>query len=151
MHAKITVHASPERLFAWLSEPGNARHWFAHLRHAVEGLPDPGLKPDEDAMTIRWSTAPAGEMVVSGRGAVADLSLTFTEGDHEPEPPAEEMSPDDAPTNAGNALRSIKSHVEAAEGGDPDLHTPGIVSREDAEEAEREIEADPENSGTPLR
>ncbi|WP_458093637.1 hypothetical protein [Roseomonas sp. WA12] len=151
MHAKITVHTAPDRLLAWLSEPGNARFWFAHLRHEADSLPDAGVSADPSARTVRWTTAPAGEMVVTGSGQVAELSLTFAEGDHVPEPPAEEMSPDDAPTNAGNALRSIKSHLEAAEGGDPDLHTRGIVSREDAEEAQREIEEDPEHSGTPLR
>ncbi|HEY8612929.1 MAG TPA: hypothetical protein VIL69_16790 [Roseomonas sp.] len=149
MHAKITVHVSPDRLFAWLSEPGNARHWFAHLRHEADVLPDPGISTDGGSMTIHWTTAPAGEMIVTGRNDVADLSLTFAEGDHTPEPPAEEMSPDDAPTNAGNALRSIKSHVEAADGGDPDMHTPGVVSKEDVEEADREIADDPEHSGTP--
>ncbi|SHJ16340.1 hypothetical protein SAMN02745194_01901 [Roseomonas rosea] len=151
MHAKITVHASPDRLFAWLSEKGNARHWYAHLRHDADVLPDPGMSVEAGANTIRWTMAPAGEMTVTGRGDVSDLSLTFAEEEHTPEPPAEEMSPDDGPTNAGNALRSIKSHVEAAEGGDPDMHTPGVVSREDVEEAEREIEADPEHSGTPRR
>ncbi|MBP0447053.1 SRPBCC family protein [Roseomonas sp. SSH11] len=151
MHAKITVNASPDRLFAWLSDPANARHWFAHLRHEADVLPDPGLSAEQGSRTIRWSTAPAGEMVITGHGEVADLSLAFHEEEHEPEPPAEEMSPDDGPTNAGNALRSIKSHVEDAEGGDPDMHTPGVVSKEDVEEARREIAADPEHSGTPPR
>jgi len=149
MHARITVHASPDRLFAWLAEPGNARHWFAQLRHAAEGMPDPGLKADPGAKSVRWSAAPAGEMAVTGTGEVSDLSLTFTEGDHAPEAPAEEESPDDPSTNAGNALRSVKSHVEAAEGGDPDLHTPGVVSKEDVAEADREIAADPGAGGTP--
>jgi hypothetical protein len=151
MHAKITIHVGPERLFAWLAEPQNARFWFAHLRHEADVLPDPGLSADAGSRTVRWTTAPAGEMVVTGRGEVADLSLTFTEGGHVDEPPAEEMSPNDDPTNAGNALRSIKSHVEAADGGDPDMHTPGVVSREDVDEADREIAADPEHSGTPRR
>jgi len=149
MHAKITVHASPARLFAWLAEPGNARHWFAHLRHAAEELPDPGMTANSGAKLVRWSAAPAGEMAVTGHEEVSELSLTFKADGHAPEAPAEEESPDDDGTNAGNALRSIKSHVEAAEGGDPDLHTPGVVSREDVAEAEREIAADPGAGGTP--
>ena len=151
MHAQITVHASPERLFAWLSEPGNARFWFAHLQHDADRVPDPGLSADAAARTLRWTAAPAGSMAVSGAGRAAALSLTFDEAAHAPEPAAEEESPDDGPTNAGNALRSIKSHVEAAEGGDPDLHLPGVVSKEAVAEAEREIAADPGHSGTPRR
>jgi len=155
MHARITVHASPDRLLAWLSEPGNARHWFAQLRHEAEVLPDPGLSAEGAAegsaggaaRTLRWTAAPAGRMEVSGEGEVAELTLTFESGAHAPEAPAEEESPDDDATNAGNALRSIKSHVEAAEGGDPDLHLPGIVSREAVEEAARETAADPKSGG----
>ncbi|MFC0384957.1 hypothetical protein [Muricoccus vinaceus] len=155
MHAKITIHASPERLFAWLSEPRNARFWFAHLRHDADQVPDPGISADSKARTVRWTSAPAGEMAVTDPATrdagVADLSLTFAEGGHVDEPPVEEESPNDDATNAGNALRSIKSHVEAAEGGDPDMHTPGIVSREASAEADREIAEDPEHSGTPRR
>ena len=155
MHAKITVHASPARLFAWLSDPANARFWFAHLRHDADRVPDPGLSADEGARVVRWTAAPAGEMAVTDPAThdagVADLSLTFAEGGHIDEPPVEEMSPNDDPTNAGNALRSIKSHVENAEGGDPDMHTPGIVSRQAVEEADRERAADREHSGTPHR
>lgn len=140
MHAKIGVNASPQRLLAWLAEPGNVRHWFAHLRHEADSMPEAGLTADPDAATVRWTAAPAGEMRVTGHGHASELSLTFTEEARPPEPPVEEDSPDDPPTNAGNALRSIKSHVEAAEGGDPDMHTPGIVSREQVEEAAREAE-----------
>lgn len=151
MHAKITIHASPDRVFGWLSDKAHARHWFAHLRHDADGMPDPEMSVEAPARAIRWTTAPAGAITVTGRGEVSDLALTFAEEEHSPEPPVEEQSPDDGPTNAGNALRSIKSHVENAEGGDPDMHTPGVVSREAVAEAEREIEADPEHSGTPRR
>ncbi|MBP0491950.1 SRPBCC family protein [Pararoseomonas indoligenes] len=151
MHAKITVHVSPDRLFAWLSDPKNVRHWFAHLRHEADVLPDAGMTADKGSRTIRWTTDPAGRIEVSGEGQVADISLTFEEGGRPHEAPAEEESPDDAPTNAGNALRSIKSHTEAVDGGDPDMHTPGVVSKEAVEEADREIAADPEHSGTPRR
>jgi len=151
MHTKITIHAAPERLFAWLAEPKNARHWFAQLRHEADGMPDPRMSADLARHRIHWSTEPAGEMVVTGRGEVSDLILTFRDGDHAPQPPREDESPDDGPTNAASALRSIKSHVEAADGGDPDMHTPGVVSREDVEEAEREIAEDPDSGGTPWR
>ncbi|WP_426958343.1 hypothetical protein [Muricoccus radiodurans] len=140
MHAKIGINASPQRLFDWLAQGANARHWFAHLRHEADALPEVGVTADAGAMTVRWSAAPAGEMHVTGQGHASELSLTFTEDGHPPEAPAEEQSPDDPPTNAGNALRSIKSHVENAEGGDPDMHTPGIVSKEQVEEAAREME-----------
>jgi uncharacterized protein YndB with AHSA1/START domain len=143
MHAQIVVHTSPDRLFAWLADPAHARHWFAQLRHEADVMPDPGMTVNYELRTVSWTTTPAGEMQVSGEGETADLSLTFAERDDPPEIPTEDQSPDDAPTNAGNALRSIKSHVEAAEGGDPDMHTPGVVSMEEVEEANREIEADP--------
>ncbi|WP_424137750.1 hypothetical protein [Roseomonas chloroacetimidivorans] len=151
MHTRITVHASPDRLFAWLSEPGNARHWFAHLRHEADGLPDPGLSADPGARIIRWTASPAGEMAVIGKGDVADLSLTFAGSAEERDEPHGDESPNDPTTNAASALRSIKSHVEAADGGDPDLHTLGVVSKEDVEEARREQEADPNSGGTPIR
>ena len=134
MQTHIGINAAPEAVMDWLSRPENARHWYAHLRHAAEGMPQVGLAADRGAMTVRWTAAPAGEMRVAGRGHVSDLFLTFADSGHVEEAPAEETSPDDPATNAGNALRSIKSHVERAEGGDPDMHTPGIVSREAVEE-----------------
>ena len=142
MQTHIGINAAPEAVMDWLSEPGNARHWFAHLRHAAEHMPDVGLSADHGAMTVRWTAAPAGEMRVAGRGHASDLYLAFSDTGHVEEAPAEEMSPDDPATNAGNALRSIKSHVENAEGGDPDMHTPGIVSREDVAEMNRDKDPD---------
>ncbi|WP_376088072.1 hypothetical protein ACE7GA_15445 [Roseomonas sp. CCTCC AB2023176] len=138
MHAKIGINAAPQAVMNWLSRPENTRHWFAHLRHAAEEMPDVGLSADAGAMLVRWTAAPAGEMHVTGRGHASDLTLTFSDTGHVVEPPVEEMSPDDPQTNAGNALRSVKSHVENAEGGDPDMHTRGVVSKEEVEEMNRD-------------
>lgn len=137
MHTRIGINAPPEAVMEWLARPANARHWHAQLRHAAEDLPEIGLAADRAAGTIRWTAAPAGEMRVTPLGDASEVVLAFADTGHVEEPPVEETSPDDPATNGGNALRSIKSHVEGAGGGDPDLPMPGVVRQDEAEEAAR--------------
>ncbi len=138
MRTRIGINAAPGAVMDWLSDPANARHWLAHIRHDADVMPDVDLTADADAMTVRWTNAPAGEMRVSGEGAAAEVTITFADTGHIEEPPAEEESPDDPSTNGANALRSIKSHVEGVGGGDATLHVEGIASREQVEEAARD-------------
>jgi len=122
MTAQIGVSAPPDRVFAWLSDPGNARHWLAQLRREAEGLPDPGLEADADARTLRWSASPAGEMRVSGEGESTEIHLALDRPGAATEAPPEADAEDDPDSGAEDALRSIKSHVENVGGGDPTTH-----------------------------
>ena len=138
MRTKIGINAPPGAVLDWLSDPGNARHWLAQIRHDADVLPEVELTADPSAMTVSWTNAPAGEMRVSGHGDASEVTLTFADSGHVEEAPVEEESPDDPPTNGANALRSIKSHVENVGGGDATLHVEGVASRQQVDEASRE-------------
>lgn len=121
MESRIGVNASPGRVFAFLRDPANARHWLAHLRHEADDLPDPGLEVDEAGASVRWTADPAGEMTVHPLDEAAEVRLAIRAGEAPSVDPTEDESPGAAAASGlDNALRSIKSHVEGVTGGDPE-------------------------------
>lgn len=130
MRSRIGVNAAPERVFAFLRDPANARHWLAHLRHEADGLPEPGLEADEGAMAVRWSAEPRGEMTVHPLDDAAEVRIAMRAEEAPSVDPTEDESPRAvAASGLDNALRSIKSHVEAAAGGDPEEPTADAPTR----------------------
>lgn len=130
MSTQIGVHAPAKEVLDWLARPEHARHWLAQLRREADGLPqDVGLSREDEAGVVRWSAAPAGHFRVEDKGETAELFLLLDApyrsdaGD-----PPEADAADDPDSRAEDALRSIKSHVENMDGGDPTTHDPREVS-----------------------
>ena len=129
MDSSITIAAPAQVVLAWIADPKRLPDWLPDLRRERDGvLPEDGL--EMHANGIAWEFDPPGAMHVTGSGDVATLTLTLAGDTAAPSDPTERESPQDAAMNGITAaLRSIKSHIEAAGGGDPVLSTEGVPAQ----------------------
>lgn len=126
MQQSITIARPAAEVFAYLAEIGHWPEWLPQLRREETSLTDGTLAADAAAGTIRWSFDPAGEWRVKAAGQVTELTLTLDRDTATPSDPTERETPREALAHGMEAaLQSLKSHLERAEGGDPDLHVPG--------------------------
>lgn len=126
MESSITIAQSAEVVFAFVADPRRAAHWVPQLMHAEMGAA-PELAVDRAAHTVRWRFAPAGEMRVEPAGQAATLHLRIDTDSAPPADPTEQETPASAAEHGVTAaLRSLKSHLEAAGGGDPDGGEPNV-------------------------
>ena len=122
MEQQITIARAAADVFAYVADPANLRDWVPQLRHDDADIPDGGLEADAAANTVRWSFRPAGSWRVSGEGAVATLHLHLDADTATPADPTEAETPAEAAEHGAEAaLQSLKSHIERAGGGDPDM------------------------------
>ncbi len=130
MEQQITIARPADAVFAYLADPAHLRDWLPQLRREETDLPDTGLESDRDAGTVRWSFEPAGEWRVHGTEGVTTLTLRLRRDTAPAAVPTGPETPEDAARfSAMAALQSLKSHLEGAGGGDPDLRTADAPSR----------------------
>ncbi len=130
MEQRITIARPAAEVFAYLADPAHLRDWLPQLRREETDLPDTGLESDRAAGIVRWSFEPAGEWRVHGAEGVATLTLRLRRDTAPAADPTGPETPEDAARfSAVAALQSLKSHLEGAGGGDPDLRTADVPSR----------------------
>ena len=130
MEQQITVARSAAEVFAYLADPAHVRDWLPHLRREGTDLPSTGLEADRATGVVRWSFEPAGEWRVHGVEGVTTLTLHLRRDTAPAADPTGPETPEDAARfSAAAALQSLKSHLEGAGGGDPDLRTADVPSR----------------------
>ncbi|HWL84023.1 MAG TPA: SRPBCC family protein [Roseomonas sp.] len=130
MEQQITIARPAGEVFAYLADPAHLRDWLPQLRREETDLPTSGLKSDPKAGIIRWSFNPAGEWRVRAVQGVTQLTLHLTRDTAPAADPTGPETPEDAARfSAEAALQSLKSHLEAAGGGDPDLHAADVPGR----------------------
>jgi uncharacterized protein YndB with AHSA1/START domain len=130
MEQQITIARPADEVFAYLANLDHLRDWLPHLRREETELPDTGLESDRAAGTVRWSFDPAGEWRVHETEGVTTLTLHLQRDIAPAADPTEPETPEDAARlSAQAALQSLKSHLERAGGGDPDLHVADVPSR----------------------
>lgn len=123
MDQKISIARPADEVFAYLADPSHLGDWLPQLRREESLLPEGGLQADRQGRSIRWSFDPPGEWHVAGdsHGAVLTLRLERTTAPAV-DPTTRETPQQAAANSAEAALQSLKSHLEHAGGGDPDLH-----------------------------
>lgn len=130
MELQITIARPAAEVFDFLADIENLRHWLPQLRREESSLPETGLEADAATRSLRWSFDPTGRWRVTGEGEVATLHLTLDSDTAPANDPTEEETPRDAAAHGAlAALHSLKSHLEHAGGGDPDLHMPDVPHR----------------------
>ena len=130
MEQKTTIARAAADVFAYLADPAHLRDWLPQLRREETDLPDTGLESDRAAGTVRWSFDPAGEWLVHETEGVTRLTLQLQRDTAPAADPTGPETPEDAARfSAEAALQSLKSHLEGAGGGDPDLRTADVPSR----------------------
>ncbi|MCW8086104.1 SRPBCC family protein [Sabulicella glaciei] len=130
MEQQITIARPAPEVFAYLADPAHLRDWLTHLRRDDTELPEGGLESDRSAGTVRWSFDPAGEWRVQEVDGVTRLILHLQRDTAPAADPTGPETPEDAARfSAEAALQSLKSHLERAGGGDPDLRTADVSSR----------------------
>jgi uncharacterized protein YndB with AHSA1/START domain len=130
MHLQISIARPAAEVYAFLANPANLRHWLPQLRREESSLPAQGLHADAAARRVHWSFAPAGEWRVTEAEHVSTLHLSLSADTAPATDPTEAETPAEAGRHGAEAaLHSLKSHLERAGGGDPDLHTPDTASR----------------------
>ncbi len=97
------------------------------MRREQTELPTAGLQSDQPSGIVRWTFPPAGEWQVEAEGEVTRLTLRLHRTTAPPVDPTAPESPREAAHfSAMAALHSLKSHLEDAGGGDPDLHSANV-------------------------
>ncbi len=130
MEQQITIARPATEVFAYLADPTHLCDWLTHLRREETELPGDGLESDHAAGTVRWSFDPAGEWRVQEIEGVTRLTLHLERDTALAADPTGPETPEDAARfSAEAALQSLKSHLEGAGGGDPDLRTGDVSSR----------------------
>lgn len=130
MEQHITIARPAEAVFAYLADPANLTVWLPQLRRDETALPKGGLQADAAAHRLHWSFEPAGEWHVEGQGKLTTLRLHLKPSTAQPNDPTESETPEEALAHGMEAaLQSLKSHLERAGGGDPDLHMPDADRR----------------------
>ncbi|WP_198368209.1 SRPBCC family protein [Roseomonas sp. KE0001] len=125
MDQKITIARPAAEVFGYLADHRHLRHWLPHLRREESPLPEEGLEIDHATRTLAWSFAPAGHWRITGEGAISTLYLHLDTEFAQAVDPTERENPHSAAEHGAEAaLQSLKSHIEQAEGGDPDLRMP---------------------------
>lgn len=130
MQQTITIARPPAEVFAYVADPAHLRDWLPQLRREESSLPDQGLTADTATHTVSWSFAPEGRWQVEGVDGLTRLHLSLHSETARPTDPTERETPHDALAHGMEAaLQSLKSHIERAGGGDPDLRMPDISER----------------------
>ncbi|APT58066.1 SRPBCC family protein [Roseomonas gilardii] len=130
MDQKISIQRPVEEVFAYVADTAHIPHWVPQLRRDDGNLPGSGLTVDEGARTIRWDFDPPGEWRVAGKGESAVLHLHVDAAAALPSDPTEEETPQEALAHGMEAaLQSLKSHLEGADGGDPEEPSNDAPSR----------------------
>ncbi len=130
MEQQITIARSAAEVFAYLADPAHLRDWLPQLRREETDLPSTGVEADSAAGVVRWSFEPAGEWRVHETEGVTTLTLWLHRDTAPAADPTGPETPEDAARfSAEAALQSLKSHIEEAGGGDPDLRTADAPSR----------------------
>ncbi|ONG54062.1 hypothetical protein BKE38_10885 [Pseudoroseomonas deserti] len=130
MEQQITIARPAATVFAYLADPKNLQVWLPQLRRDETALPREGLEGDAAAGRLRWSFDPAGEWRVEEHGKLTVLRLVITASGARPNDPTERETPAQALAHGMEAaLQSLKSHLEQADGGDPELRMPDADHR----------------------
>ncbi len=130
MEQHISIARPADAVFAYIANPDHLPAWLPQLRREESPLPRKGLHADHAARTIRWTFSPAGSWTVRGEGESCVLSLHLDRETAIASDPTEHETPQEAALHGVEAaLQSLKSHLEHAGGGDPELQPPGISSR----------------------
>ncbi|MFZ6765310.1 MULTISPECIES: SRPBCC family protein [Acetobacterales] len=130
MEQKISIARPAAEVFAYLADPRHLRHWLPQLRREEGPLPQDGLRADAATGRLQWSFPPAGSWHVTGSGPIATLHLRLEVETAPAADPTERESPRAAAEHGLEAaLQSVKSHLEQADGGDPDLRMPPAPAR----------------------
>lgn len=130
MDQKITIARPAAEVFDYLADHRHLRHWLPHLRREEGPLPESGLEADRNALSLAWSFAPAGRWQITGEGSISTLCLHLDAEFAQAVDPTEDENPHAAALHGAEAaLQSLKSHIEQAEGGDPDLRMPPASQR----------------------
>ncbi|WP_159997280.1 SRPBCC family protein [Roseomonas sp. 18066] len=130
MEQHITIARPAAAVFAYLAKAENMQVWLPQLRRDETSLPRAGLDGDAAAGRLRWSFDPAGEWQVEDHGKLTVLRLLITARSVRPNDPTERETPEQALAHGMEAaLQSLKSHLEQAGGGDPELPMPDADQR----------------------
>ena len=130
MEQQITIARPAAAVFAYLAEPRNLQAWLPQLRRDETPMPREGLEGDAAQGRLHWSFEPAGEWHIEDHGKLTVLRLAITARGARPNDPTERETPAQALEHGMEAaLQSIKSHLEGAGGGDPDLRMPDADHR----------------------
>ncbi|MDQ1077526.1 SRPBCC family protein [Pseudoroseomonas cervicalis] len=130
MEQHITIARPAAAVLAWLADPEHLEAWLPQLRREEGPLPREGLQADRATGRIRWAFDPAGEWQAEEVSGVTRLTLRVQRDAMRPADPTEPETPAEAVRHGMEAaLHSVKSHVEQAGGGDPDLPMPGTPNR----------------------
>ncbi|TDH63302.1 SRPBCC family protein [Dankookia rubra] len=130
MEQQITIARPAAEVFTYLADPAHLHDWLPQLRREETNLPESGLESDSAAGTVCWSFDPDGEWKVQETEGVTRLTLQLQRDTAPAADPTGPETPEDAARfSAEAALQSLKSHIERAGGGDPDLRTADVPSR----------------------
>ena len=130
MEQHITISRPADEVFAYLADPAHVPAWLTQLRREELHEPPPPLQVDAASRTIAWSADPEGEFRVAAVDGVTRLTLHLRSNVAAPADPTEDESPREAAGHAAMAaLQSLKSHLEHADGGDPESPSPDVRSR----------------------
>lgn len=130
MEYRITIARPAGEVFAFLADPAHIRHWLPQLRRDDTALPHGGLQADQEAGRISWPFQPECTWHIAAVEDVTELVLAMDRTRPlAPDSTGPETSAERTAHAALAALQSVKSHVEAAAGGDPTLPMSGIPSR----------------------
>ncbi|WP_040614350.1 SRPBCC family protein [Teichococcus cervicalis] len=130
MEHHITIARPAAVVLAWLADPAHLGAWLPQLRREEGPLPREGLRPDPQGGRIAWGFEPPGEWRAEESGGVTRLTLRVQRDAMRPADPTEPESPEEAVRHGMEAaLHSVKSQVERAGGGDPDLPMPDAPGR----------------------
>ncbi|WP_305123267.1 SRPBCC family protein [Roseomonas sp. GC11] len=130
MEQQITIARPAALVLAYLADPANLPSWLPLLRRMEGPLPEGGLVVEQAVGRIAWAFPPAGEWRVRGEGPLSVVTLALRQEHAPPSDPTEAETPREAAWHGLEAaLHSLKSHLERARGGDPDLPMPAAPAR----------------------
>jgi enamine deaminase RidA (YjgF/YER057c/UK114 family) len=130
MEQQITISRPAAEVFAYLADPKHLQVWLPQLRRDETALPQGGLEAEAGQNRLHWSFDPAGAWHVEPHGKLTVLRLVITASGARPNDPTESETPAEALAHGMEAaLQSLKSHLERAGGGDPDLPMPDVDRR----------------------
>ncbi|MFC3126491.1 SRPBCC family protein [Pseudoroseomonas globiformis] len=128
MEQAITISRPPAEVLDYLADPAHIPDWLPQLRREEGNIPQGGLHRQDGK--VSWDFEPRGEWHVTAAGQDTRLTLRLDKDVAIAADPTEPETPREAALHAAEAaLQSLKSHLERAGGGDPDLRIPDAPSR----------------------